>query len=95
MSGQLGKSLEVPGAPYRRRLTTRCGSTRSIAAGGARGVRKLLLFSCGLASDLALWVHGTLLLHGIVQVRNGQAQLRELIRLHPNAHLLGVPGLAS
>jgi hypothetical protein len=43
--------------------------------GGAHGVRKLLPFWCGLASDLTRWVHGTLLVHGIVQVRDGEVQL--------------------
>ncbi len=94
MSGQLGKSLEAPGPRYRRRLTTRCGSRGSIGAGGAHGVRKLLPFLVR-ASDLPRWAHGALLLHGIVQVRDGEAQVRELIRVHPNAHLFRVPGVSQ
>src|SRR4029077_6979376 len=47
------------------------------AARGADRVSELLALWSGLASDLTSRVYGTLLLHRIIQVRDGEAQLRE------------------
>src|ERR1700752_3791299 len=58
MSEQLGKSLEVPGAPVQEKVDNTVWVRRVYHA-----------------SDLTRWVHGTLLVHGIVQVRDGEVQL--------------------
>ena len=56
------------------------------AALGPHGVGHLLALGHGLGPDLPRGVHGALLLHGLVDVGHGDAQLGQEVRLHPDAH---------
>src|SRR5215472_16642555 len=63
------------------------------SSGSSNGVRKLLALRRRFRSDLASGIDGALLLHGVRQIRNSEAQLRQLIGLHPDAH--GIIGSAK
>ena len=57
-----------------------------IAALSSRGVGVLLSAGSRFTPNLTRGINGVLRLHGIDDIRHGQVQSRELIRLQPQSH---------
>ena len=73
-----------PSGLARRMMSPNCFGGDE-AALCADGVGKLLAAGDGLAADLARWVYGVLRLQSGADLRNGDAELGELVGLDPDA----------